>query len=254
MLPRVLSDTIFAMRYCTNWSQIVRTMATGNVPSQAILRQGLSIVSPQNSLEVIDEIFHSRVYTPRELRIEPQDIVVDIGANIGVFSLYASRYTQNRIFAFEPFAVNFEYIKQNIASNNITNITPVCAAVSDQVGTVKLYTTGLPSGNLLFDHYVGGKIDKFTEVECTTLQKIMTDNQITTLDFLKLDCEGSEGNILQSTPVECLQRIRKIALEFHDNVSPIRHEAMQEILQVANFKTKCVWNGRSPFGYIYAWR
>lgn len=69
-----------------------------------------------------------------------------------------------------------------------------------------------------------------------------------------MDCEGSEGSILMSTPMHYLKRIRKISLEFHDNVSSLKHNDIQKLLGEAGFVTKLNWNGESPFGYIYGKR
>ena len=49
------------------------------------------------------EIFIKNIYLPDYLSIGENDIVIDIGANIGLFSLFAAKYTKNKIFAIEPF-------------------------------------------------------------------------------------------------------------------------------------------------------
>ncbi|HEY4383061.1 MAG TPA: hypothetical protein VGN34_01115, partial [Ktedonobacteraceae bacterium] len=67
-------------------------------------------------------------------------------------------------------------------------------------------------------------------------------------------CEGSEGEILASTPVPYLRKIRKIALEFHDHLSPFSHTHLQKFLEGAGLTTRLQWNGHSSRGYIYAWR
>ena len=82
----------------------------------------------------------------------------------------------------------------------------------------------------------------------------MRSNDLKEIDFLKLDCEGAEGSILTSTPGEHLKRIRKIAMEFHDNVSQLKHDEIQRLLADAGFVTTLNWNGRSPFGYLYGKR
>jgi hypothetical protein len=131
---------------------------------------------------------------------------------------------------------------------------PDCSAVSDEMGTVKLYTTDYFAGNLSFDHNIGGKIEHYDEVPAITLQNIMNSHDLGEIDFLKIDCEGSEGAILASTPEDYLKRIKQIAMEFHDNVSKLKHDEIMNLLQSIGFKTALRWNGQSPFGYIYAWQ
>jgi hypothetical protein len=81
----------------------------------------------------------------------------------------------------------------------------------------------------------------------------MDGNNLEQIDFLKIDCEGAEGPILQSTPNSYLKRIRKIALEFHDHLSELNHKDIQNILKGAGFNIRLKWDEKSPFGYIYAW-
>lgn len=179
---------------------------------------------------------------------------MDIGANIGVFTLFAAYNKQNTVHSFEPFPGNFEFLNRNIHTNGLHNITTHCVAVGDKVGFEKLFISDISGGHLLFDRNINGKLEKYIEVPTITLQSIMDDNNLEQIDFLKLDCEGSEGLILMSTPTDYLKRIRNIAMEFHDNVSTLKHDDIQRLLKEAGFVTRLNWDGNSPFGYIYGIR
>lgn len=136
--------------------------------------------------------------------------------------------------------------------NNITNVVENEIAVSNQVELKKLFLTQNPAGHVLYDYNVKKK-GEFIEIPTTTLRTIVDNNNIEQVDFLKMDCEGSEGGIIKTTPKEYLRKIKKISMEFHDNVSVLNHIEIQEILNDAGFVTNLVWNGKSPFGYIYAY-
>ena len=82
----------------------------------------------------------------------------------------------------------------------------------------------------------------------------MDQNNLDQIDFLKMDCEGGEGYVLLSTPLDYLKRIRKIAMEFHDSQSPLKHQEMDKILVNAGFKTSLVWDGIGLSGYLFARR
>ncbi len=97
-------------------------------------------------------------------------------------------------------------------------------------------------------------MENYIEVHAITLQRIMDDNNLERIDFLKLDCEGSEGSILMSTPRGYLERIQKVAMEFHDNVSQLKHDEIQRLMEEVGFVTSLVWDGDSPFGYLYGRR
>ncbi len=59
---------------------------------------------------------------------------------------------------------------------------------------------------------------------------------------------------MTSTPKQYLKRIRKIAMEFHDNVSQYKHDDIQRLLEDIGFVVKLNCDGKSPFGYLYGRR
>ncbi len=181
-----------------NWRDISIATITGQRPTTVILRNGIQIDAPGDNtlLDMVHEIFFRKAYNPANLPIETNDIVVDIGANIGVFTLFAASRTKNTVYAFEPFPGNVEFLDRNIHTNCLDNVITHKVAVSDKIGRVKLFLSEISGGHLLFDHNIKGKLDKYIEVPAITLQRIMDDNNLERIDFLKLDCEGSEGSIL----------------------------------------------------------
>ena len=76
------------------------------------LKNGLSFSAPSNHplVNMIHEIFISEVYIEPGGGIGSDDLVVDIGANIGLFGIYASTKTSNKVLCFEPFPENVEFI------------------------------------------------------------------------------------------------------------------------------------------------
>ena len=62
----------------------------------------------------------------------------------------------------------------------------------------------------------------------------MDDNKIERINFLKMDCEGAEGLILSSTPIDYLKKIEKIAMEVHYN-SSLNYSQIQSLLESAGF-------------------
>lgn len=239
-----------------NWKDIGISLLKEQKPNMVILKNGIQIEAPRNNnlLGMVDHIHFRNIYNPASLPININDIVVDIGANIGIFILFAASKTRNTIYAFEASPRNFEFLSRNILSNDFRNIVIKNVAVSDKVGLAKLFLSDTGEGDLLFDHNIKGKLEKFIEVPTSTLQNIIENNNLSQIDFLKLDCEGSEGAIISSTPSSLLKKIRKIAMEFHDNVSQLKHNEIQKLLNDAGFVTKLNWDGKSPFGYLYGWR
>jgi len=253
---RRIRHSLRLIRDFTNWNELAALTSQGRHPNRILLRNGIVVESPENNalLAITEEVFVKKVYTPSGFEIHPNDVVVDIGANVGVFSLFAACRTRNAIYAFEPFPESVEFLRKNIRANAISNITVDCCAVSNKNATEKLYLTEITGGHLLFDHNIRGVLGSYIEVPAKTLERAMKDQSIEHVDFLKLDCEGAEGQILEAASRACLETIDRIAMEFHDNVSLLNHVQIGQLLEDAGFRCWLEWSGTSPFGYLYAKR
>lgn len=254
MVEKFLSRLSFLWQLVKNYKNSIHIFLSRKKSIQQIeLRNGISFVGNKNSqlLEITNEIFFNQVYTSK-VKIDPGDVVVDIGANIGIFSVYAAFQGASRVYAYEPFLENIRLIKKNQKLNGFYNIIPIQAAVSSKNGRSKLYLGSVDSGNLLFNHNTEGKLSRCIEVSTVTLEDIFKTQYLARIDFLKIDCEGSEGAIIKSTPQAVWKKVTKIALEFHDNVSNIHHQGIEKKFQKLGYITETITHPNSPFGYIYA--
>lgn len=242
----------FIMR-CQNWSEIAIPIARHEKPKRVFLRNGLRFEAPAIHWWDLEDIFFNQAYNPPHLSIGKNDLVVDIGANIGVFTIYAASKTANAVYAFEPSRSCFEVLKQNVQANRLENVKFFNYAVADKSG-VQAFIDSEDSTARKLECIKPDSDGNRTEVRVTTLQEIMDTNNIEQIDFLKMDCEGSEGLILGSVPVDYLKKVKKLAMEFHDGISKIKHDGMRKILEEAGFQTGIRWNGRSLRGHLYGWR
>lgn len=138
-------------------------------------------------------------------------MILDIGAHIGLFSLYLSRRWPNaRIFAVEPHPDNLHLLRANLDLNNAANVTILPVAVSGTDGTVTL------SGDMRFNN---GAFSLFAsdaalnshslEVPGVALRSLCTANGLTDIDLLKVDCEGAEYLIFNDDfPYTCVRNLR----------------------------------------------
>jgi FkbM family methyltransferase len=243
-------------RLCKNWLEVARCAADNRPCSRFVLRSGFDLRFPsrhRNNLTIFDEIFLQRDYT-RYFDVEPGDVVVDVGANVGIFAAYALNRGCRRVVCVEPLPANIEAIEQNAARNGFENLVIEKGALDGRRGTAKLYVTDEDSGgNLLFDHNVDGQLQTYVEVPTLTLDDLFERHDLDGVDFLKLDCEGSEGLVFADPPRDRMSRVRRIAMEFHDSVSPLNHEEIVARLEGLGFRT-WVDDGGSGFGYIWAER
>lgn len=250
-----IANILFRSKEYKNWIEIIRLLAIDKKPSKVVLKNGVKIEAENRSiLRAVKRIFFNKTYNPVNFEIGKDDTVVDIGANIGVFTLFAATKTDKAVYSFEPFPENFKFLDNNVKSNGFTKVFTHAAAVCDKVGTMNF---NVAKGNTA--HHIANYSSEKTyamsiEVPTLTLKHIIDQNHIECIDFLKLDCEGAEGDILLSTPLDYLKRVRKLAMEFHDNISPLNHKEIEMILTTAGFKTSLKWNGKDVSGYLFARR
>lgn len=142
--------------------------------------------------------------------------VVDVGAHFGYFSLFAAKNSADgsRILSIEPGSANFTLLQQNFADNPQPHRRAVRAALSGQSGTGTLRLAA--SYNHSFHSGALNTGTRTEEVPLRTLTDLLDEAGMATVDFLKLDCEGAEYDILFNCPNDTLARIDTISLEFHD--------------------------------------
>jgi FkbM family methyltransferase len=120
--------------------------------------------------------------------------VLDLGANIGYYSLLAGKQIgeKGKVFAFEPWHESFSLLQKNIEVNGFKNIIPVAKAVSNQCGRQKLFLSNDP-----LEHHLGRESgSKFIEIDVTSVDEFMEGRNIP-VDLVKMDVEGAEMNVLE---------------------------------------------------------
>lgn len=182
------------------------------------LREGVDfcVCNLNSNLGTILEVWHEKVYGPLTfLSGKDPKIVIDIGANIGTFSVYvAHKYPNVSVFAFEPEQTNYKLLEKNTYLNNLAGRIFTCQfGVCGTSGTRQLGLVDESSGkNTMF-----ATVDtsKSVSVECTTLESIIYNNGIDHCSLLKIDCEGAEYEILYNLPEKYFRDIERIFLEYH---------------------------------------
>ena len=120
--------------------------------------------------------------------LKPGMVFIDIGANIGYFSLIAASIvgSAGKVVAFEPDDEHFDLLRRNIENNNYKNITPIKMAVSDTTGVVEFYRNPV---NLCAHSLIESEGYSMVKVAATTLDDFFHDERI---DVIKIDVEGAE--------------------------------------------------------------
>jgi len=131
---------------------------------------------------------------------ETSDIILDIGANTGVYSLLAKATNpQARVYAFEPVARVFNKLQENIKLNNF-DITTMEKAVSNADGTAIIYDT---AGDHTYSVTVNKNLNASktqvveTKIVTITLNSFIKQNNITKIDLIKIDVESHEPEVIE---------------------------------------------------------
>jgi FkbM family methyltransferase len=161
-------------------------------------------------------------------------ILWDIGANIGLYSLYAAKRGGCQVWAFEPSVFNLEILARNIFLNKLTDkICIVPIALSDSLGNSKMRMTTTEWGGALstFSQKFGwdGKpIEHIFELQTIgmSMDYVTERLEIPMPDFIKLDVDGLEHFILKGGPI-ILRRIKSILIEINDEFQEQSKECKQ---------------------------
>jgi FkbM family methyltransferase len=161
------------------------------------------------------DIFINNCYDTPNCRVEPGDVVFDIGANLGLFSYYSALKGASRVYAFEPGKAQSDAIRDNFQS--LGNLVVEKQAVSDKNEILKFSRHKTKS--ILSGFFTDVDENEYETVECPSvnLMDYCKVKGITRINFLKMDCEGSEYKIFSSLTDEFIKNIDKISMEYHDN-------------------------------------
>lgn len=212
------------------WTYFSNISGLSNTETVCKLRNGAKFIIRPDSFDIrmVKEVYIHKSY--HQLKLNKGDIVVDIGAHIGTFSVMAGREIgeTGRVYAYEPVPTTFDVLKKNIHLNSLQNtIQPYKFGISNRDGKKEFYifkkgdkplfhsSSFYQEQSRVIDAALGEKI----EVECITLKDIFELNDLDGINVLKVDCEGEEYGILLNTPDRYMKKIDRICMEYHDYLS-----------------------------------
>jgi FkbM family methyltransferase len=133
--------------------------------------------------------------------VKPGDTVLDVGAHIGLFAVIASQLTGNkgRVIAFEPAPATFSLLEQTVRINKASDaITTVQKAVGSGPGKTTFFIsqhTADNSNSLV--SYLGDRALNGIDIEITSIDTIVAEQQLRQISFMKIDVEGAEYDTLR---------------------------------------------------------
>jgi FkbM family methyltransferase len=218
---RSVSRDLWLLRTFRNGAQFVLGLRTGSFPDKAIFRDGYTLEHPSglNGLtEVLIEVLHEQVYTPEWFYTpSPRDTIVDFGANVGVFAIAEARRNPTaRVIAIEAHPRIFEQLATNVRPFG-ERIEIHHAAVLGAEGSVRMHEPTARSLDIRIDH---SQAPSSIAVPAIDFSRVLSFVGCGEIALLKCDIEGAEAEVFDAVSVDALQRIRSIAIEYHDNIQP----------------------------------
>lgn len=216
------------LRFRNGWS-LVRDMRAGRPCHEIVLWDGSRIVHPARAgmLEALVELWLKQHYTGRFYSPGDGDVIVDAGANVGLFSILMARQNPNcRVFALEPYKENFACLQANVKSACSGNVFCREVGLGGAAGFGLMETVGERS----LDHILRPSDDGNTGTPIVPLDGLFEMTGANEIDFLKIDIEGSENAAFRSASPEALRRIKRIAVEYHDQIAPGTLRMLQNVL------------------------
>ncbi len=194
-----------------------------------------------NDYTMIDE----GPYEIDKVQVEPEDIVIDAGANLGLFTAYAACYGK-KVYAFEPIPKTLELLNmtQKLYGNKINIIKK---ALSNRTATVKMTDIEYFGQNRIC-RYIFDQKRRNVDVDAITLDSFVENFAIPRIDFIKADIEGEERNMLLGATKVLQKFAPKLAIcTYHNNDDP---EILERIIKKANSKYKVIHKFKKLYAYV----
>lgn len=221
---------------------------------------GLEFETYLSSVNELREIFWWEVYDQDEAALQKGDVVVDIGANVGTFSLKAIKEGARAVICFEPNPATFNRLLTNL-DKNISDQYPTApilfsCALLNRKGTAPLFDGPAPGGNSLLPRR--GVPAPSVDIIVDTLDNCLEEASIKKVDFIKMDVEGVAHMILEGAHNTLCQAHLKLGIAVYHH-APER-EGVLKILKDYGFIVKGYDPAGQPeeeeekFKFVQAWK
>jgi FkbM family methyltransferase len=227
-------------------------------------------INPYETRFLYKEIFVQKSYMNHGVEIGHGDVIIDAGANIGMFALYAFvEYNPSRVFCFEPAPNCLDALRVNLA-RWADRVVIVDSALGDSEGEAEFtYYPGYSIMSGLFanknrdldvlkagartqvarvsefsveecmiDALVRNKLENSVSFKCpiTTVSNVIDKYDIQIVNLLKIDVERAENAIIRGVNDEHWERIKQVVVEVHDQGAR-EHEVMRDMLACKGYNT-----------------
>ena len=183
---------------------------------------------------IVEDVVKKDIYGIKNIEFKPDDIILDIGANVGIFSVYMAKlHPDVRIIGLEPAKVNFKHFRATIRANNVKNVETIKLAITSDGRRINIATNeGNPGGSTIYSNRKTGKY--FNYCSSITLDDFITKKKIEKIKLLKCDVESSEHEVFMD--FKQWGKIEYIGIEIHEPRRYDKNYSKQALLDLLQSK------------------
>ncbi|WP_422359123.1 FkbM family methyltransferase [Reichenbachiella sp.] len=181
------------------------------------IKKPILVRNSTSDYPIFNQVFRDLEYDIN-FGFEPKSII-DAGANIGLTALYFSgEYPNCKIISIEPESLNFEVLVENTKAN--ANIIPVKKALSNKLEKLSVMGSDRETSSFTTEKLESNEDDKGrrNEVETTTVSELMRENDLKSVDVVKIDIEGFEKELFESNHEDWVPYTKVLIIELHDRM------------------------------------
>ncbi len=178
------------------------------------------------------EAYSRREYDSDSVQFEPQDVILDAGANIGLFAIrYGKEFPTVPVYCFEPNPRVYKRLVRNLEANGLTNAVAINAAAGDCAG-IRPFFVGRSTVTGSMIQNGNGAAEPAFNAEVIDLDAFCKAHSITSIGLIKIDVEGAEVAVLEGA--QCaLKSTKYVMIECH---SPALESSVRTMLAKYNFE------------------
>jgi FkbM family methyltransferase len=218
---------------------------------------------------IYDEVFGSQIYHHPEMKISDRPTIMDVGANIGIYAIWAHRrYRPAAICCYEASPRTIAFLEDNLerlVDREVTDITAANCAIASRSGQklVLHQSTSISGISTLLDPGAVNWIAQASadrqlathEVSSSTVSAEMESKRLAAIDILKIDVEGYFMEVLKGVAPSDFTRIAKIVMEVdYLPETGIKPDDVEALLKTVGYRTDWLDRSQDNNLTLYAWR
>jgi len=224
-----------------NWPRMVATFLGLPVSKPFVLglRTGERFqVRTAMDIWIIKEICLDGQYENASVKSEDGWTILDIGAGLGDFAVHMARnHPHSNVYAYEPFPPSFALLQENLRLNQVDNVQAFPLAVCSEAGSMRFHIASEAVAHSTVEPTRSSAAESI-QVPAVTLDQVFTELHLSGCDYLKMDCEGAEYDILFKTDPQVLRGVRHLCLEYHDGCTQYSHDDLVRFFTAHGFQVR----------------